>query len=95
MAEVTLQQYKVQERQMAARDAKRGFRIHAFVTVVVLLGLVALNVFVASEFPWAIFPAVGMSIGLWFHWFFGVRQGDEFMLRHQQEIESEATRRAG
>ena len=94
MAGVTLEQYRVQERQIAARDAERGFRIHALVTVVVLAGLVALNVFVASEFPWVVFPAVGMSIGLWFHWFFGVRHGDEFMARHQEEIESEASRRA-
>jgi hypothetical protein len=94
MPELTLEQYKAQERRVAARDAGRGFRIHAIVTVVVLVGLVALNVFVASEFPWAIFPAVGMSIGLWFHWFFGVRLGDEFMLRHQREIESEMTRKA-
>jgi hypothetical protein len=94
MVGVTLEQYKVQERQMAARDAERGFRIHALVTVVVLVGLVALNVFVASELPWAIFPAVGMSIGLWFHWFFGVRHGDEFMVRHQDDIEAQATRRA-
>lgn len=94
MTGVTLDQYKVQERQTSMRVAKRGFRIHAFVVVAVVLGLVALNVFVASEFPWALFPAVGMSIGLWFHWFFGVRHGDEFIKRHQEEIESEAAQRS-
>jgi hypothetical protein len=94
MVGMTLEQYKVQERRMAARNAARGFRIHALVTVAVLALLVALNVFVASELPWAIFPAIGMSIGLWFHWFFGVRHGDELVARHQDEIEAEATRRA-
>ena len=94
MVGVTLEQYKVQERQLASRDAERGFRIHALVSAVVVAGLVALNVFVASEFPWSVFPALGMSIGLWFHWFFGVRHGDEFMQRHQHEIETEAGRRA-
>jgi hypothetical protein len=94
MAEMTLEQYKSQERQMAVREAQRGFRIHALVTAVVLVGLVALNVFVASEFPWAIFPALGMSIGLWFHWYFGVRRGDQFLVQRQHDIEVEATRRA-
>ena len=69
-------------------------RVAGAVTVVVCLGLVLVNIFVASEFPWAVFPALGMSIGVWFHWYFGVRHGDEFMRRHQEDIEREAARHA-
>jgi hypothetical protein len=94
MGEISLERYKVQERRMSAREAKRGFTIHAVVTVAVVVGLVALNVFVASELPWSIFPAVGMSLGLWFHWYFGVRHGDDVMRQHQGEVEREAGRQA-
>ena len=94
MSEVTLELYKAQERNMAALEARRGVQIHAVVTVVVVLALVAVNVFVAPEFPWSVFPALGMSIGLWFHWHFGVRRGEEFMRHHQEHVEQKASQRA-
>jgi len=94
MSGVSLDQYKTEERRMAMTEARRGLRIHAGVTVLVCLGLAVVNVFVAPEFPWAIFPALGMSLGVWFHWFFGVQHGDEFIRRHQQDIERDAERRA-
>ena len=94
MDEVTLELYKQQERKMAVDEARRGFAIHALVTVLVVAGLTALNVFVASEFPWAIFPAVGMSIGLFMHWYFGIRRGDEVMQHHQDDVEREIRRQA-
>ncbi len=68
--------------------------IHAAVTVVVVLALAVVNVFVASEFPWSVFPAIGMGLGVWFHWYFAVRRGEEFMLRHQDDVEREARRLA-
>ena len=55
--------------------------------------MVAVNVFVASEFPWALFPILGMSIGLWFHWYFGVRHVEQFMAEHQETVEFGASRR--
>lgn len=92
MAQVTLEQYKAEERRLAAREGRRGLQVHATVTVVVVLALAVVNVFVAAEFPWAIFPAVGMGLGVWFHWYFGVHRGEELMLRHQRDVEREAER---
>lgn len=92
MTDVRLDQYKVGERLLAAREARKGLRIHAFVTVVVVIALALVNVFVASEFPWSVFPAAGMGLGVWFHWYFGVHRGEEFMIRHQDEVEQEARR---
>ena len=87
---ISLETYRQAERTMAAREAKTGLRVHATITAVVCIGLVLLNVLVASEFPWAIFPVVGMSMGLAAHWWFGVRHLDETMTRHQDEVERTA-----
>ncbi len=38
--------------------------------------------------------ALGMSIGLWFHWYFGVRHGEEFMRHHQEDVEQKASQKA-
>jgi hypothetical protein len=94
MSDITLDQYKAEERLLAAGEARRGLIIHAAVTVVVVLALAVVNVFVASEFPWSVFPAIGMGLGVWFHWYFAVRRGEEFMLRHQDDVEREARRLA-
>lgn len=90
MSQVTLEQYKAEERLLAAREGERGFRIHAAITVVIVVALAIVNVFVASEFPWAVFPAIGMGLGVWFHWYFGVHRGEEIMIRHQDEVERKA-----
>ena len=94
MGDVTLESYKAEERWMTAHEARRGFRVHAAVTVVVVLALAVVNAFVASEFPWSVFPAFGMGLGVWFHWFFGIHRGEEFLARHQEEVERGAQRRA-
>lgn len=87
MSDVMLERYQREERSMAAREARRGLWIHVVVTALVVVALVAINVFVASEFPWAVFPAIGMSIGVWFHWYFGVRHGGAVLQQHQQEVQ--------
>jgi hypothetical protein len=92
MSEVSLDSYKAEERRMALAEAHRGLRIHLAVTILVCIGLAMVNVFVASEFPWAVFPALGMSLGVWFHWNFGVRHGEQFVQRHQDDVEREVAR---
>jgi hypothetical protein len=94
MGEVTLERYQAQERTMAVEQARRGLAFHVGATVLVIVVVVLVNVFVAPEFPWAIFPAAGMSLGVWFHWHFGVRHGDEVVRRHQEAVEHEAERHA-
>ena len=94
MSQITVERYQAEERRLAAREGRRGFQIHATVTVVVVLALAVVNAFVASEFPWSVFPAFGMGLGVWFHWYFGVHRGEEFMMRHQDEVEREAERQS-
>lgn len=88
---VSLAQYKRAEQKVAANEGRRGLLVHAWISAVVVGGLVALNVFVASEFPWSVFPAIGMSIGVAFH-YFGIRRIDEEVAARQDKIEREATR---
>ena len=87
MNNLSLSAYQEAERQAARDEGRRGFVVHAVITAVVCVGLVTLNVVVASEFPWAIFPVVGMSIGLLAHWYFGVVRSDDMVRRHQEDIE--------
>jgi len=90
MSQVTLEQYKAEERLLASREGGRGLMIHAMITVVIVVALAVVNVFVASEFPWSVFPAIGMGLGVWFHWYFGVHRGEELVIRHQNEVERKA-----
>lgn len=90
MSAVSLDRYQAEERRMALTHARRGLRFHAMVSFLVCVGLVLLNVFVASEFPWSVFPVMGMSIGVAFHWFFGVRHGEDLLRHHQADVEQAA-----
>jgi L-lactate permease len=90
VSEVTLESYKIEERRMSVIEARNGLRAHLVVTVIVCVALVVINVFVGSEFPWSIFPVVGMFIGVGFHWYFAVHKGDEYMRRHQSQVEEAA-----
>ena len=92
MTQLTLERYQAEERQLAATEARHGLRVHATVTVLVVIALAVVNVFVAPEFPWAIFPALGMGLGVWFHWYFAVNRGEDLMRRHQDEVAREAQR---
>jgi hypothetical protein len=86
---VDLRAYRAAERRMARDDQRRGLRVHAMVTAAVSALVVVLNVTVATAFPWAVFPVLGMGLGLAFHWWFGVRQGDGEVRRHQDDVERE------
>lgn len=90
MSTISLEQYERAEREAAVSGAKRGVVVHAVVTVLVWAVVITLNITVADEFPWAIFPVAGMGIGLLAHWWFGYRQVDETVRRHQFEIERRA-----
>ena len=73
MREITLEEYKRAERQLELEEARRGFTIHAIVYAVVMTGLIVLNLTVATEFLWFVFPLVGWGIGLTAHYLFGLR----------------------
>jgi hypothetical protein len=48
-----------------------------------------INVFLAAEFPWAIFVVAGTGIGSFCHWF-GYRHADQDLRRRQTRIEERA-----
>lgn len=87
---ISLEEYQRTERMAAGAEARTGFVVHAVITVIVMVGLVVLNVAVADEFPWSVFPVAGMGIGLLAHWWFGYRRLDETMRRHQADVEHRA-----
>lgn len=90
MINLTLPSYQAAEVALAREEGRRGFTVHLGVTLVVWLVLIAVNVFVASEFPWSIFPIVGMAIGLFAHWYFGVTHVETTVRQHQEKIERRA-----
>jgi uncharacterized membrane protein len=90
MTKPTLEAYKQAEVTAAREESRRGFTIHLVITVAVWIILIGVNVFVASEFPWAIFPVAGMAIGLAAHWYAGVAHVDDAVRKHQHDIEQRA-----
>ena len=63
--------------------ARLGVRVHATLTGVVCVLLVALNVTRAPELIWWPLPVVGMLLGLGVHWWYGYDRLEE-QLRHRQ-----------
>ena len=90
MPEITLEDYKRVDRQLERRRARRGFTIHAIVYGLVMTGLLILNLTVATEFPWAVFPLIGWGIGLTMHYLFGLRWADKAITDRQARIEQRA-----
>jgi hypothetical protein len=91
MREITLADYKRADRQLEREQARRGFTIHAIVYGLVTTGLIILNLTVATEFPWAVFPLVGWGIGLTAHYLFGLRWINKTITDRQTRIEQRAT----
>ena len=89
---LTAEEYREAEFGYTLEEAKRGFRIHAFVYGVVMTGLVTLNVlliaFTSGDFPWAVFPLVGWGIGLGAHYFGAFRRAGADIRERQRKIEA-------
>jgi hypothetical protein len=90
MREITVEDYKRADRDLEREQARRGFTIHAIVYAVVMTGLIILNLTVATEFPWAVFPLIGWGIGLTMHYLFGLRWADKAISDRQTRIEQRA-----
>ena len=54
-------------------------------TVFIWAGVVLLNVFVATGFPWSIFVILGTGLGVFFHWY-GYRHISDDTRRRQETI---------
>jgi len=91
--QLSLEEYKRGELELAIQESRRGLLVHTSITVIVIAALIVINVLLAPEFPWSVFPAIGMSIGVAFH-YFGIRHVTRDVHRHQSDIEFEVTRRS-
>lgn len=89
---ITLADYQWAEREMALREGKRGFAIHAAVYAVVMAGLAVLNIVLITQtdedFLWFVFPLIGWGIGLTMHYLHGVRWADRERHERQKKIEA-------
>jgi hypothetical protein len=96
---VTINDYKSIEREVAVREGRKGFFVHATVYTLVMAGLIILNLVLLAQtddsFLWFPFPLIGWGIGLSMHYVHGVRWADREMQRHQAEIERLAADRRG
>lgn len=82
----TLAQYQATERDLAVRDARKGWRIHATVYAVVIPLLTAVNLLVVPEFLWFFFPMAGWGLGLTLHYVTGYRGAATEIARRQSRI---------
>lgn len=89
---ISLQEYQRAERESSVAQARVGLTVHAVVTAFVWAVVVTLNLTVAREFPWSVFPVVGTGIGVFVHWWFGYRDTDELVRKHQLEMEARSLR---
>lgn len=96
-AVITTEDYKRAERELALRELRRGWTVHAAIYAAVMSGLVTLNVllvaFADAGFFWFPFPLVGWGIGLAMHYLHGVRRGERQLLARQASIERHAQSR--
>lgn len=63
-------------------EAKKGFKIHLGVTMMVSGLLVTINMLTLPQFLWFLFPLVGMSIGVVAH-YFGLRSEIKKLVKKQ------------
>jgi 2TM domain-containing protein len=89
----SLLEYEEAEQVLAHDEGRRGFLIHAVISLIVWAIVIPINVFLADEFPWSVFVVGGMMIGLIVHYVFGVRQVERTLGAHQRKVESLAAHR--
>ena len=93
---LTVEAYEQAERELLAREWRRGWAIHATVFTIVMSGLIALNVLLvvltAASFFWFPFPLAGWGIGLAMHYLHGVRWADREISARQAKVERRVER---
>ena len=90
MTTISLDAYEAAERSLAKPEARRAVTVHAVITALVSIALIAVNVSVAPAFPWSAFAVAGMALGLGFHYYFGFRRVDQNVREHQHTVELRA-----
>ena len=85
MNDSTLTQYLATEREIATREVRAGFRVHATVYAVVIPILALVNIVAVPQFYWFEFPMLGWGLGLVMHYALGYRRAAEQTTRHQSD----------
>ena len=73
---VSLNDYKKAYREVRTRQERLGFKVNLAFYLLVNTLLVIVNMLLAQEFPWAIFPIVFWGLGVIIHYTFGVLRID-------------------
>jgi uncharacterized membrane protein YhaH (DUF805 family) len=73
---VSLEDYQKAYREVRKRHERLGFMVNLSFYLLVNILLITVNLLLAPEFPWAIFPIVFWGLGVIFHYNFGVRRLD-------------------
>lgn len=67
---------EMEEKRSRNAEERKGFLVHSVVTVLVCILLLTINLIFVPNFLWFIFPWIGLSLGLAFHYFQGIRKLD-------------------
>lgn len=93
---LTAKEYRQAEFGYTLAESRLGFKIHAAVYAIVMTGLIVLNslliAYTDADFPWVVFPFVGWSIGLTFHYIYGFRRAGDDIRARQSKVEAYAER---
>jgi hypothetical protein len=93
----TLAEYEQADLELAVREAKLGFKIHAVVFGLVMTCLVVLNVLLIAttenDVPWAVFPLVGWGTGLTLHYIGAFHRAGSDIRARQAAVERSARQR--
>lgn len=65
---------EMEEKTNRIEEEKKGLQVHAVITLLVCMLLLAINLIFVPNFMWFIFPWTGMGLGLAYHYFMGVRR---------------------
>jgi hypothetical protein len=85
---IILKSYQEAYRAVRTGQEKLGFRVNLAAYLLVNTLLIAINLFVAQEFPWVVFPIVFWGIGVTMHYMFGVRRLEWYLKAEEARVES-------
>jgi 2TM domain len=65
---------EMDQKNKSMEEERKGLLVHSIVTVIVCILLLSINLIFTPEFLWFVFPWIGMSLGVAFHYFMGIRR---------------------
>ena len=65
---------EMDQKNKSMEEERKGFFVHSIVTVSVCIILLAINLTFTPGFMWFVLPWIGMSLGVAFHYFMGIKR---------------------